>query len=247
MKADKPKAAVKIPKVPKIPDTQEDLLLQIGGVITDVNAAMAVRTYDLYLNAHHSAFYKLAPKMADLVKRLEKLLSPVLPSPYGTDALHVIEETFGAQPGTVPSWAQPGTFLLWIGYVPCRCIWGGFASPTATVVAATTAEKWIVPSGAIDTAVKILLEWKTPADLFRAYLVGLTEARDIDFSKRGKPKDRGPKFNLHPLHELGVEAVTKTLEDHPWLVEELKRGKPADRIPLPPHLASVQMAWGPEA
>jgi hypothetical protein len=245
MKADKIVVA-KPEKAPEVPDTKEDLLRQIGEIIEKVDARMAARREHSisfsgrswasdYMRAESEAAWKLS-------QRLNKVINPT-----GDQTLpgspEAIMAAFGSAPGTVPSWARPGTFLLWIDYMPCRCIWGGFFDPCSDVVAADPKATWMSPAGSVSVAREIMGDDRTPADLFRHGLIRKTT--EITWAnRRGRRNytDQGePAFQLHALGELAKEAAEKTLAlpENAWLVEALKRG-PVAPIPLPPHLQVVQ-------
>ena len=235
------------PKAPAIPDTQEDLLQKIGGVIREVDAFMAQRDggYNhVQFNRWDTSLREQKRTIESLIDRLDKILGQDEPA-----AIEIINKMFATTPGTVPSWARPGTFLLWIGYIPCRCIWGGFADPTADIVAADPTEKWFAPSGAVNMNVSIRGSCQTVDALFRAYLTAKAEERLFKQPRSRAynappPKDIGPAFNLHRLSDLGREATEKELAkpENAWIAPALKRG-PVNPISLPPHLAFVQLSW----
>jgi hypothetical protein len=202
------------------------------------------RTYHVQFNRWDAMLREQKRTMDDLIARLDKILGQ--DDPAATDIIH---ETFATTPGTVPSWARPGTFLIWIGYIPCRCIWGGFADPNADIVAADPTEKWFAPSGAVSMSISIPPSCDTVEELFRTFLTGKVEERAFKYPKSRAynapaPKDLGPMFNLHRLAEMGREAAEKELAkpSNAWLAPALKRG-PVNPIPLPPHLQFVQMSW----
>jgi hypothetical protein len=246
MKAERPAAKKKAPEPPAIPDTREDLLEKIGAVLREVDAFMVRDDWRSAVEFTRWDSSLREPKRAieDLIARLDKILGQDDPA-----AIDLINEMFGTTPGTVPSWARPGTFLLWIGYIPCRCIWGGFADPTADIVAADPTEKWFAPSGAVNMNISIPPSCRTVDALFRTFLTSKTEERAFKYPKSRAynapaPKDLGPMFNLHRLAEMGREAAEKELAkpSNAWLAPALKRG-PVNPIPLPAHLQFVQMSW----
>jgi len=245
LSARKPKGIniVKMKPEPKVPDTQEDLLAQIGKLLDVVDEKMAGKREHAIsfsrwgsnglLRDDTEQGYKLA-------QRLDKLVNPDqrhdVPS-----AAEVIHETYQAAPGTVPTWARPGTFLVWIDYVPCRCVWGGFIDPAMEVVAADPNAMWLSPAGAISAQQHIYKDFRTPLDLFRDSLQQSTTATTSIGRGRSYNRKTEPAYNLHRLGELAVATAEKVLAmpEHAWLVAALKRG-PVDPIPLPPHLQAVQ-------
>lgn len=235
-------AAKRAPPTP--PDTEDDLMSQIGRVLADVNAYMPDRKYNgARFNRYDSEFGPLSKTIENLVERLDKLLSPT-----GQIAVDLIRTRFGAPPGAVPNWAQPGSFLMWIAYIPCCCIWSGFAEGgSADIVAVDPDEPWFVPSGSISAPVPLYPSYKSPADLFRAYLTDLTIRRELKQPKsrayNAEPKDLGPAFSLYPLTDSAKEACIATLAapGNEWIRAGLKRG-PVSPIPMPDHLRAVQVA-----
>jgi hypothetical protein len=247
--ATKAKPARKAParkKAPAIPDTKDDLLEKIGMVLGEVDTFMAQRTArndHIQFQRWDVSLREQKRTMEDLIARLDKILGDDDPT-----AQDIIAEKFGAEPGTVPSWARPGTFLLWIGYIPCRCIWGGFADPVADIVAADPNERWFAPSGAVNMGISIRASWQTVDAMFREFLTEKVAEREYKQPRsrayNAVKKDLGPKFNLHRLGELGKQAAEKELAkpSNAWIAPALKRG-PVNPISLPSHLAFVQMSW----
>jgi hypothetical protein len=242
MKADKivPK---KPEAVPDVPDTQEDLLAQIGQLLDRVDIKMAgAREHAVSFSAWSSGLLRDEAELCQkLVKRLDKLINPQglhdLPS-----SPEVIDAAFQTPPGTVPTWSRPGTFLMWIDYVPCRCVWGGFADPGMEVVAADPRALWLSPAGSVNAHSQIYKNYRTPADLFRDKLTESTTAISYVNTRRRTYNSKGePAFNLHKLGDLARAAAEAYLAkpEATWLVAALKRG-PVDPIPLPAHLQAVQ-------
>jgi hypothetical protein len=244
LSARKPKGIkiVKMAPEPEVVDTQDDLLLQIGELLTKVDAKMAGKRDQVvsFSRWSHGLLGAEAEQGYKLALRLQKLINPegLHDLPSSSD---LIEKTYQAAPGTVPSWARPGTFLVWIDYVPCRCIWGGFIDPAVEVVAADPKALWLSPAGTVSASQQIYKDFGTPLDLFRDSLQQSTTA--TTFIGRGRSYNRKtePAFKLHRLGELAVATAEKVLAmpEHAWLVAALKRG-PVDPIPLPPHLQAVQ-------
>lgn len=247
LSAKKPKGIniVKMKKEPAVPDTQEDLLAQIGKLLDQVDAKMANREL---VREHFVSFSRWSRGLLDaeaeqgykLAQRLDKLINPkeLRDLPCAAD---LIQQTFQATPGTVPTWARPGTFLVWIDYVPCRCVWGGFIDPSAEVVAADPNGLWLSPAGSIAATPQIFKRLNTPLDLFRESLKATTESVKNVGRGRAYNSKTEPAFNLFPLGELAKAAAegVLALPENAWLVAALKRG-PVNPIPLPPHLQAVQ-------
>lgn len=243
MKADKV-ATTKAPKEPVIPDTKDDLLTKIGMVLDEVDTLMANREdHTIHFGGWEPLLVDSQKAIEDLVWRLNRVLNPkeIATRPGAVEA---IQETFGAEPGTVPPWSRPGTFLIWIGYIPCRCVWGGFAQRVADVAAADPKQKWFSPAGTVSATRAVKLRHQSPSDVFRTYLTDTVEARATKLkNRRAGYVDIGPAFNLLPLADVGRQMAEAELArpENAWLVAALKRG-PVNPIPLPKHLHAVQMS-----
>jgi hypothetical protein len=223
-----------------IPKTKPELLEKIGLVLDAVDQKMVGRRSEIRFD-HFGDFRKLGIEMETYVEALGDLLEPNT-GRYSNRPLvsEAIQEAFGAAPGTVPSWARPGAFLLWIDYVPCLCVWGGFADPEGHIQAIDPKSLWMSPAGSLRG---IEHPWvpsacETPGDLFRTYLRTSTTA--TAFTNGRKPG--GPAFNLHTLNsEVKVELRAYLAKpENAWAVAALRRG-PVNPIPLPAHLQTVQM------
>ena len=121
------------------PTTKEDLLAQIGAVLDQVDALMRDERPKTDPVQFSYASFGPTMKARALVDGLKRQLDGLL-NPNGNFDVEGAEEAiwaaFAAPAGTVPSWAQPGEFLLWMSYIPVRCRWGGFATPQARFSAA---------------------------------------------------------------------------------------------------------------
>lgn len=197
--------------------TRESLLAEIAARLDAVDTAwMAQRAGKLPVDS--TAW--LGTELSRLIEQLDELRDW-----DGGDGRELIARQLGAKPGEIPSWARPGTFLLWLDYVPIRCIWGGFAF-NASIVAANPDGLWVSPTGyrsfyeAIgDSAVDV-----------RAY-----------FRQTIERFTRDKKFKLVQLEKDAADECRRILQEpeSAWLREALARG-PVDRIPLPAHLQAVQ-------
>jgi hypothetical protein len=235
----------KKPVVPEIPDTKEDLLREIGAVLDRVDAIMAQpRKTNIYFGRWSASGLEGENQRASqLAIRLDKLLNPTGDSEL-PGAKEAIIEAFGAEPGTVPPWSRPGSFLLWIDYVPCRCRWGGFVEAEAVVLAADPNSRWPSPAGTISlNAPAIAPSHRTVEDLFRQTLQASTLAteRPTRGSYASRVKNEHPAFKLLPLSRDGRATAEQDLArpENAWLVQALKRGR-INPIPLPRHLQAVQ-------
>lgn len=241
-KADRPATA---PKAPKIPDTQEDLMAQIAIEFAAVDEIMAApRKYSTNISRYsHGAIGDHFKKFEDLKTRLNKVLNPK-GDRDGPDCDELIRTTFSAELGTVPKWSHRGEFIVWIGYIPCRCVWGGMVDNSADILAVDPAEPFPSAAGAGGVGGRLIdVEHKTPYDLFATSLKEQTLRRATTY-RRGGDKDLGPAFKLLKLSEEGRSAAEKELArpENAWLVAALARG-PVNAIPLPDHLKFVQLSW----
>jgi hypothetical protein len=230
-------APVKPPE-PIIPETQEELLREIGLLLDAVDMKVDKRDWQVTFS-HYSTFRDEGDRLATLVDAFNNLADPdnLLDEPPSSAA---IREAFGATPGTVPSWARPGRFLLWVGYVPCLCVWGGFAEPEGYIAAADPDVRWMAPSGRLNASRTIPTGYANPQELYRSILLASTTARQ--FSNGRKPG--GPAFNLHRLDDDVKRELREDLAkpENAWLVEALRRG-PVNQLALPAHLQAVQITW----
>jgi hypothetical protein len=233
------------PKVKIAPDTQEDLLAKIAIEVAAVEGLMAApRKYDISISRYaHGKMGEHVRSFEDLMGRLNKLINPTFLPDLPT-AESLTREMLYAEPGTVPTWIQRGEFLVWIDYVPCRCVWGGLIDNSADILAVDPGEPFPSAAGAGGVGGRTILpEHATPVDLFRANLLKQTVKRNSEW-RNGREKDLGPLFKLHRLSPEGQAAAEKTLAlpEYAWLVKALARG-PVNAIPLPEHLKFVQMSW----
>jgi hypothetical protein len=226
------------PAEPTIPTTKTELLAEIGVVFDAVDRKMEERTWQIHFG-HFGEFRDEGLRIEALVAGLHKVLADEGGDPDQDLTGPVIQEAFGAAPGTVPTWARPGRFLVWIDYVPCLCLWGGFADPQSCVSAADPGMIWMAPSGSISARLMVPSGCKTPEELFRNMLAVSTQA--TTFTNGRKPG--APAFNLHKLESWVKDELRADLAkpENAWLVAALRRG-PVRPIPLPAHLQAVQMA-----
>jgi hypothetical protein len=237
----KPKAKAAEPVKPverPIPETKTELLAEIGLVFDAVNRKMEDRQWETHFS-HFGTFRDEGMRVEKLVEALNEVLATEGGDPEQNLADIAICEAFGAAPGTVPTWAQPGEFLAWIDYVPCLCVWGGFAEPDLEIGAIDPDQLWITPGGTINPGRRAVpSSCKTPEELTRRILWDSTQARS--FTNGRKPTV--PLFNLHRLEAWVKDELRAGLArpENAWLVAALRRG-PANPIPLPAHLQAVQM------
>jgi hypothetical protein len=226
------KSRKKAPAEPVVPDTQEDLVAQLAASLDQADRLLLDRHLHVRLDQWDNTIGRQKATINELMGRLDKL---------GLGSLDIYHQTFAAAPGTVPSWTRPGTWIIWLGYVPCRAIWGGLADPHADVVAVDPNAPWFAPSGSVSTGTGIALDLKNPDDLIRTYLVGLT--RKLDYVGVGRNKPGKPDFSLKPLADLGRTSAQETLiaPGNQWIAAALKRG-PVNEIKLPPHLRAVEVS-----
>jgi len=221
-------ATVAKPKAP----TKESLLVQIGTVLDEVDAIMRdkrpKRDAVDWSSIYRGPLEQQRKTVDGLYRQLEAVTNPEgdYEAPGADEA---IQAAFGAERGTVPSWARPGEFLMWLGYIPYRCIWGGFAKPSALLCAADPRGPFSEPSGYHQVhglTRSIDATWPDVAGAFRAALAQLSMSKD---------------FVLRSLVPDGVENVNLWLAtpEAAWAIDPIKRG-PVNEVPLPPRFAAVQ-------
>jgi hypothetical protein len=234
----KPKAAeVKPPEAPPLTSlTKPELLEQVRLVLDGVDQQMEERSWSIQFS-HYGEFRDPGRRIEDLNEALHAVLTAEGGDPDQDLAGNAIRETFGAEPGTVPSWARPGRFLVWVGYVPFLCAWNGFAVPEAEITAVDPTQLWVTPGGTINATRSVPANCRTPDEMFRDFLRTSTIAKE--FSNGRKPGK--PLFNLHRLEGFVKEGLQAALEkpENAWIVAALKRG-PVNPVPLPEHLQAVQ-------
>ncbi len=197
--------------------TRESLLAEIGARLDDVDAAWIAQRAGGKRPA--TSTVRLSSELGRLIDQLDFIVDE-------HEARDLITRELGAKPGEIPSWARPGTFLLWLDYVPIRCVWGGFAISTHCIIAADPDGLWVTGSGY--------------RSLYEEIGVGAVDVRAY-FRQTIERMTRDKKFKLLRLEEHAAAQCREILQepDKAWLREALARG-PVDPIPLPAHLAAVQ-------
>jgi hypothetical protein len=240
----KPTASAAAPPAPKeekpAPRSQDAIMADIVMVCDEFDAEMT-KPRDKPLNFQYPERNRVTPlsvlrdRLRLLTVELDKDLTDEQLKKGSVDDL--IEAALAEQPGIVPRWSRPGTFLVWIGFVPVRCDWSGFAFPNGYVSAADPTALCPWPSGMDHTHTAVDADEHTVDDLFRNALQRQTVA--LMWNKRSTAK--APAFGLHKLKSDAAKDVAEYLAANGWLRDALKRG-PVNAIPLPKHIQAVQLA-----
>jgi hypothetical protein len=210
---------------------REDILAALGKAFDTVDAAIAKRRISTRVNlsswSNMPALDNARTAIGGLCEDLELIENPEGEEEH-PGAHRAIVMAFADPPGDVPRWSRPGTFLVWLDYVPIRCVWGGFADQSAMLFAADPDVPWVSGDGWWSLHFHgIEPGCRSVADTFRREIANL-----------GGPRAR---LELKRLDDEAIEAARKTLAlpESEWLREALKRG-PVDPVPLPQHLQAVQ-------
>lgn len=227
---------------PKPEVTRESLLQQLAVQFDKAEVAMTRRQHDVTLNWPREipALVNVRKAIDELTDKLEGIVNP--DGDYDTPgADEAIVAHFHETPGQIPRWTRPGTFLLWLDYVPIRCVWSGFGSLTAAMFAVDPALNWLKSDGgvALMDRVYVAKDAKTIAEFFRHSLAQWGLQRERDYSTGGRKV--GSRAKLVALDDEARDAARATLElpENEWLREGLRRG-PVDPVALPLHLQAVQ-------
>jgi hypothetical protein len=209
------------------PRSRDAVIADVSALFKKVDAQMADtfgKTDRPWTWAQNGPFVKLRERMHELKAELQEI-APKAHQDYEY-AENVIDELLGAAPNTVPEWSQSGRFIMWAGYIPVVCVWGGYHRARALVLAATPAAPAISKNG-FDTISFNRIEKgiKTVRDLFfRALLIGVTgkasEPADIDAVSQEQVSER--------LDLLGRAWITGAVEGKP---------NPDLVVPLPPRFS----------
>jgi hypothetical protein len=239
----KPTASAVAPPAPKeekpAPRSQDAIMADIVVVCDEFDAEMAKKRVGP-INIQYPERNRVTPlsvlrdRMRLLTVEMDRgLTDEQLKQGRGVDDL--IDAALVEELGTVPRWSRPGIFVVWIGFVPVRCTWGGFAFPNAYTSAADPTAVCPWPSGADRAGTVIQADEHTVEDLFRNALQ--SETVEVKWDKNKKV----PSFGLHKLKRDAAMEVQEYLAANSWLRDALKRG-PVNAIPLPKHIQAVQLA-----
>jgi hypothetical protein len=231
-----------------VPDTQESLIGECAKVCDEVDALLAdelsretesktrpLRFFPEFIQA--PAWSALYDRRADLTRRLRELLEKEAGEDERVEvAQFQIDNLTVTEPGIVPTFGRPGSWIAWIGWSPIMVAWGGYMVPGVIAYAADPDRPWMHSMGHRRLEVSIASGETTPYQSVRRTLAYLTTA--TTYVPR---KGHEPSFKMAPLIGQARAAAGARLAELPWLQAALKRG-PTDAIPLPKHIKSVQMA-----
>ena len=201
-------------------DTREGLIAEMATILDAVDQALPTMTHIEWASAYYGTLAKHKEAVNALFTRMHKLL--------GEDAEESADDVFkaalSAPPGEVPTPARPGRFVAWLGYVPVLLEWGGFITRDAELYAVDPKELWLTDTGRLTVG---------------AYI----QRGELDlrkwFEQRLQATAANPKFRLHTL-KTGQTAALERLATNTWLREVIAKG-PVDPVPLPKHLAAIQL------
>ena len=232
--------AARPPKAPKAP-TREELLAAIGKQLDLVEERMREWVEKPQLSVSwHSGYYgrfgAINAEYLPLKDRLDELLRKQAKDDDGPGADEAIYEHFRTPPGEALRWSRPGSCLAWIGDIPVRMVWGGFALPTSSLVTALDPRKWFMRAeGAVELGIgNVNPDELTPEAVLRKRLKYMLTPQQ--HYGRG---ERTPV--LRPMSREGIEKVTKFRADpaSAWWVSAAA-GVPVDALPMPDKLPAVQ-------
>lgn len=207
----------------KAADTREGLIAEMSGVLDDVDRILATTTGQFnWRHGQGGALFRQRNAVDQLYNRMWALID------RETDDR--AEDIFSAgvmtPEGTLPSYARPGFFVEWIGYVPVLVCWAGFMMPGLELRMIDPGEKWITSSG-----YQSIMRFEVSRD------VTLREMARQLLTEASAEKN----FNLHGVSDTGRNGAIAQLSASPWLQQILDIG-PVDPIPLPQSLQAVQQS-----
>lgn len=225
------------PAQPEVPATKDGILAAMGVLCDQADALMTEDrtssvTFDRLWNAGKE--WQALDRQRD---QLKEALRTLIDDEEGDDPdafEDCVRAALEAKPGTVPSFARPGRFLIWLDRIPICCQWDGFIAPDAACLAVDPRQPWLDSDG--ERAVRndtILVKHHTVEDLFRGEVSGWTQ------EATWKKNKRLPTFTITPLHETARTLAARREAEWDWLRPALRRG-PMNPILLPAHIAGMQ-------
>lgn len=230
------------------PDTRELLLVEFGKLCDDVDKQLAdeaqketasiqrpMRFFQEYPKGEPwTAFYN---RRGDLTRRFRVLLEAEAVEDERVDVAQVLLGTLTlTDPGIVPTFGRPGSWVEWIGWSPLLVHWGGYAVPGVVAYAVDPDRPWMDRSGHDRLEVTIMSGETSPYQAVRRTLAYMTTA-----TRYANRKGQEPSFEMVPLHRAARAETGARLSEAPWLQAALRRG-PVNAIAMPKHIKSVQMA-----
>jgi hypothetical protein len=224
----KPVPPVEVPPKP----TMDELMVQLTALFDEVDQYIRSLERGEFGFTRYEARKQIAERDAILVGICEHLGAPRFDA-WQTPALAVreaIAARLGQPAGTEPtSWARPAEVFVWIGYVPCRALWGGWLDPSVTLLATDPRELFPSATAGFSTGNAEVMHGETPRAMIRRGVAVAT---------------RTNRFRLATLTADAKKAVAEEMAkpEQAWALAELKRGR-KDAIPLPKALQSVQPSF----
>lgn len=230
------------PEAP-LPETKEAIFEAMGSLCDQVDAVMATeRTMERQPDRDFTSRWPVPKVWEPLYVRREALQQQLrkaleVEDEHNHAGAH-IRTALGAPPGEVPSFARPGVFVIWVGFIPIGCVWNGFISPNAQMLAIDPERPWINEAGIKSGETTIRGTHKDIDEVFREEVTDWTVHIERGRNYKAPPK---PTFQLVSLSSRGRKEVSSRLEQMPWLRDVIRRG-PVNPIQMPSHIKSVQMA-----
>lgn len=227
---------------PEIPVTKDGILAAMGALCDQVDALLAQPraysvTFDRLWNAspEWKSLDRHRDKLRDALRNLIGDEEEAKETDHNPAALEdCIRAALEAQPGTVPSFARPGRFLIWLDRIPICCQWDGFIEPNAICMAVDPRQPWLDSDG--DRGMRnetIGHDQYTVESMFRDEVAAWTQ------EATWKKNKRLPTFSIVPLTERARASVEAREAEWEWLRPILRRG-PTNPISLPEHIAGMQ-------
>jgi len=228
--------AVTAPVEPVLPDTQEGLL---GAIIKlcDRFDEMMTPQRGGSLSIEHLGYGKDSPwiDLRQQSRKLVEALEDLLGDNSEVDVDDLVTSAITVEPGQIPPWSRAGTFLIWMGRTPFRCIWGGFPFPYAELAACDPRSPFPSSGGSFRGSTTIDPMHRTPEDVFRSYLLEVSRRTNWQKNKQV------PTFKFEPLHRPIVEQVNAYNAENEWLRRAIAKG-PVSSLPMPDHLQAIPMS-----
>jgi hypothetical protein len=220
--------------------TREGLLTAIGVVLDHVDTLMTTKRQSGYGGTMNWSYGWNTPlgeartKLEHLTQQLDELeRGEELDDDTKPGADDLIRERFTIAPGEPLKWSRPGSFLGWIGDIPVRCNWGGFALKEEGALFALDARRLFVEAGGhYQTQVySVPTEVRSPERMMKGYMIGAL-----------KPRPHSPlDAVMVPLNAEGRAAVEAFRTDpaNAWWLEAIGRG-PFDSVSIPLNMKPFQ-------
>lgn len=208
-------------------DTREGLIAELNKLLDAADEAIAQqRAAEVPMKIWWTNPSGRLGVIKDRIGGLVTRMALVLGQNSGENPRDVFSSGVAAPANTVPSYARPGVFLQWTGFVPVLVCWHGLlgVSVSMETAAADPDELWLNDSG---------YRWINPQQIDgKRSLVSMVRDRIMQ-------ETSASDFKFVPLTAYAKQQARERLVDYPWLAAALKAG-PVDPIPLPKRMQAVQ-------